>query len=69
MNNINLLQKFTALKEDDLFFVGGFSASFRGDDPDDKDTDVSNNCMGGNCSHMCGDWQNIKCNSAVGCSG
>ncbi len=69
MSNIKLTLTFTPLSEGDIVLLGGFSMSFNGDDTDDSDTDVSNNCKGGNCAYMCGDFQNIKCNSAVGCSG
>lgn len=49
--------------------VGGFSFSYAIDENDSVGDDTTNNCVGGNCSSMCGSWQNIKCNSVVGCNG
>ncbi|GEM_PF-673451 len=68
-NSKTTLFTFEVLEENSLNrFVGGFSASFNGDD-NDQDDGSSNNCAGGNCVEGCGKGQNPGCNTVTGFAG
>jgi hypothetical protein len=48
--------------------IGGFSTAFSLSVSNQTSGGESNNCLGGNCAYVCGSSQNIKCNTAAGCS-
>jgi hypothetical protein len=64
--NIDNFEPVSSATEQGL--VGGFSASFSTHSKSSASASGgSNNCLGGNCSDLCGTWSNVQCNTVQGC--
>lgn len=47
---------------------GGYSSSYTSMKDDELDSGEANNCLGGNCTSLCGAFQNLGCNKYAGCT-